>query len=84
MLTTDRPSESRPAPGMPARLLAALRAAPATVPALAALALFVVWATSQAGYPFTHWAPGGLIVLALLAIALRVVGLRVARGAASR
>ncbi len=52
------------------RLIAPLRAAPATVPALAALALMVVWATNQAGYPLTHWAPGGLIVLALLAIAL--------------
>jgi O-antigen ligase len=40
------------------------------------MALFVVWATSQAGYPVTHWAPGGLIVLALLGIALGVVGLR--------
>ncbi len=49
----------------------ALREAPATVPALGALALMVVWATDQAGYPLTHWAPGGLIVLALLAIALR-------------
>jgi tetratricopeptide (TPR) repeat protein len=36
----------------------------------AAVALFVVWAASQAGYPVTHWAPGTLIVLALLAIAL--------------
>ena len=43
------------------------------MPALAALALFVVWATSQAGYPVTHWAPGGLIVLVLLAIALAIV-----------
>ncbi len=58
------------------RLTASLREAPATVPALVALALFVVWATSQAGYPVTHWAPGGLIVLALLGIALGVVGLR--------
>jgi O-antigen ligase len=55
-----------------------LRESPATVPALAALALFVVWATSQAGYPLTHWAPGGLIVLALLAIALLAVPLRLA------
>ena len=39
------------------------------------MALFVVWATSQAGYPVTHWAPGGLIVLALLGVALGVVGL---------
>ena len=38
-------------------------AAPATVPALAAIVVFVVWATSQAGYPLTHWAPGALIVL---------------------
>jgi tetratricopeptide (TPR) repeat protein len=34
-----------------------------------------VWATDQAGYPVTHWAPGGLIVLGLLGIALSVVGL---------
>jgi tetratricopeptide (TPR) repeat protein len=57
-------------------LLAALREAPATVPALAALVLFIVWATSQAGYPVTHWAPGGLILLALLGLALWVVGVR--------
>jgi tetratricopeptide (TPR) repeat protein len=62
---------------MTAKLTASLREAPATVPALAALALFVVWATSQAGYPLTHWAPGALIVLALLGIALAIVPLRV-------
>jgi tetratricopeptide (TPR) repeat protein len=55
------------------RLIALLRAAPATVPALGALALMVVWATDQAGYPLTHWAPGGLVMLALLAIALLAV-----------
>ncbi len=59
-------------------LKVSLRDAPATVPALAAIVLFVVWATSQAGYPLTHWAPGGLIVLALLAIALGAVPLRFA------
>lgn len=59
-------------------LTASLREAPAAVPALAAFALFVVWATSQAGYPLTHWAPGGLIVLVLLAIALLVVPLHLA------
>ncbi len=42
------------------------------------MALFVVWATDQAGYPLTHWAPGGLIVLALLAIALVFVRLPLA------
>ncbi len=56
--------------------IATLRAAPATVPALAALGLFCVWATDQAGYPVTHWAPGALFVLALLGLALGVVGLR--------
>ncbi|HEX4115602.1 MAG TPA: O-antigen ligase family protein [Solirubrobacteraceae bacterium] len=55
-----------------------LRETPATVPALAAIVLFVVWATSQAGYPLTHWAPGALIVLALLAIAVLAVPLRFA------
>ncbi len=53
--------------------MGSLRESPTTVPALAAIVLFVVWATSQAGYPLTHWAPGGLILLALLAIALVAV-----------
>jgi len=56
--------------------MGSLRDAPTTVPALAAIALFVVWATSQAGYPLTHWAPGTLILLALLTIALVAVPLR--------
>jgi tetratricopeptide (TPR) repeat protein len=60
------------------RLIDSLREAPATLPALMAMALFVVWASDQAGYPLTHWAPGGLIVLALLGIALAFVGLRLA------
>jgi O-antigen ligase len=54
-------------------LTALLREAPATVPALGVLALTVAWATDQAGYPQTHWAPGGLIVGALLAIAVVAV-----------
>ena len=61
---------------MTERLTASLREAPATVPALAAVALFVVWSTDQAGYPVTHWAPGTLIILGLLAVAVGVVGLR--------
>ncbi|HWD10433.1 MAG TPA: O-antigen ligase family protein [Solirubrobacteraceae bacterium] len=60
---------------MTAKLTAPLRAAPATVPALAAIALFIAWATDQAGYPVTHWGPGGLIVLGLLAVAVLAVGL---------
>jgi tetratricopeptide (TPR) repeat protein len=63
---------------MRARLVAPLREAPATVPALGVLALMVVWATDQAGYPQTHWAPGGLIVLALLALALAATRPRLA------
>ncbi|MEA2314984.1 MAG: hypothetical protein QOI03_1676, partial [Solirubrobacteraceae bacterium] len=63
--------------GVTRKLTAALRDAPTTLPALLALALFIAWASAQAGYPLTHWAPGGLILLGLLAVALRAVGLRV-------
>ncbi len=56
--------------------MGSLREAPATVPALVAVGVFVVWATSQAGYPLTHWAPGALVVLALLLVALAAVPLR--------
>jgi tetratricopeptide (TPR) repeat protein len=72
------PAANRPTSTAVGRLTESLREAPATLPMLMALALFVVWATNQTGYPITHWAPGGLIVLALLAIALGVVRLRVA------
>lgn len=63
---------------MTAKLTASLRAAPVTVPAFAALVLFVVWATSQGGYPITHWAPGALAVLVLLVIAVATVRVRLA------
>jgi tetratricopeptide (TPR) repeat protein len=56
--------------------MTSLREAPATVPGLLAVALFVLWATEQAGYPLTHWAPGTLIVLALLATATLSIGVR--------
>ncbi|HEY1834671.1 MAG TPA: O-antigen ligase family protein [Solirubrobacteraceae bacterium] len=61
-----------------ANLTASARRAPATVPAIGALVLFVIWSTDQAGFPMTHWAPGGLIVLLLLALALWLVPLRLA------
>jgi tetratricopeptide (TPR) repeat protein len=61
---------------MIARLTLALRESPVAVPALAAVALFVAWGGEEAGYPLTHWAPGGLIMLALLALALGALGLR--------
>jgi O-Antigen ligase len=53
-----------------------LRQNPVAIPACGALALFVIWASDEAGYPLTHWAPGGLILLALLAIVLYAVPLR--------
>ena len=56
--------------------MTSLREAPATVPGLLAVALFVLWGTEQAGYPLTHWAPGTLIVLALLALAVLAIGVR--------
>ncbi|MHB8242195.1 MAG: O-antigen ligase family protein [Solirubrobacteraceae bacterium] len=68
-----RPQPSTPADG---GALATLRQAPATLPAFLAVVLFVVWAASQAGYPVTHWAPGGLILLVLLAMTAWIVGLR--------
>jgi tetratricopeptide (TPR) repeat protein len=53
-----------------------LRESPVVLPALGAVALFVAWATDEGGYPVTHWAPGGLIVLALLGIATWAIGWR--------
>jgi hypothetical protein len=61
---------------MVSKLTGSLREAPATVPALAAVVLLIVWATDQAGYPVTHWGPGGIVVLALLGLALGTIGLR--------
>jgi tetratricopeptide (TPR) repeat protein len=63
---------------MTRRLAATLRASPVTLPGLAAVVVFVVWSTDQGGYPLTHWAPGALIVLALLALTLASVPLRIA------
>jgi tetratricopeptide (TPR) repeat protein len=77
----SQPGGGVPSPtGAPPRslrtALRALAADPSAVPALGALALFVAWAADQAGFPQTHWAPGGLILLALLAIAIGAAGLR--------
>ncbi|HEX4564198.1 MAG TPA: hypothetical protein VH115_07045, partial [Solirubrobacteraceae bacterium] len=59
------------------RLVATLREEPTTLPAFVALVFFVAWSADQAGYPLTHWAPGGLALLALLAAALVVVPPRI-------
>jgi tetratricopeptide (TPR) repeat protein len=69
-------STQSPAPSSENDVIVSLRAAPAAIPALVALVLLIVWATDQAGFPLTHWAPGGLIVLVLLAIAVGAVGIR--------
>src|SRR5215469_6745429 len=68
--------EAAPRGGVLAWILSTLREAPVTVPALAAIALFVAWATDQGGYPITRWAPGALVLLALVAIAIVVIGWR--------
>ena len=47
------------------------------MPAAIALAIFVAWSSDQAGYPLTHWAPGGLVLLALLGAALVTVPPRI-------
>jgi O-antigen ligase len=75
------------APGAPApqgavgkalfALLGTLKDDPSALPALGAVALLIAWAANQAGYPQTHWAPGGIILLALLVIAVGATGLRV-------
>jgi hypothetical protein len=40
----------------------------ATIPGLIAVAVFLVWAAADGGYPPTTWYPGGLVLLALLAV----------------
>ncbi len=62
--------------GLSERLLSPLRESPIALPAIGALALFVAWATDDGGYPVTHWAPGGLVVLILLAVAVLALGWR--------
>jgi O-antigen ligase len=59
-------------------LARSLSETPAAIPALAAIGLMVAWATSQAGYPLGDWAPGGLLVLALVAIAALATPVRLA------
>jgi len=46
------------------------------LPTLVTVALLIVWATDQAGYPVTHWAPGAIVVLGLLGVAAGVLGVR--------
>lgn len=62
------------APPAPAAVLGRLLAVPASLPCLAALGVFLWWAATEAGYPVTVWAPGGLVLIGMLAAA--VAGLR--------
>ncbi|HEY6759477.1 MAG TPA: O-antigen ligase family protein [Baekduia sp.] len=51
-------------------LLNRLRAAPITAPTLLAVAVFLVWVPLDNGQAVTTWAPGAIVLLALLAAAL--------------
>src|SRR4051794_4058790 len=53
-----------------------LTAAPAWIPALAAVVLFVVWATDDAAQAPTTWLPGALLLALLLAICAWTLPLR--------
>jgi hypothetical protein len=46
------------------------RAAPSLLPGLAAVGVFLVWASAQGGYSPVHWYPGALYFLGLLAVVL--------------
>ncbi|HEX5923101.1 MAG TPA: O-antigen ligase family protein [Baekduia sp.] len=51
-------------------MLTRLRAAPITAPTLLAVAVFLAWTPLDGGQPITRWAPGALVLLALLGLAL--------------
>jgi tetratricopeptide (TPR) repeat protein len=51
-------------------VLTRLRAAPITAPTLLAVAVFLAWTPLDGGQPLTRWAPGALVLLALLGLAL--------------
>jgi tetratricopeptide (TPR) repeat protein len=51
-------------------MLTRLRAAPITAPTLLAVAVFLVWTPLDGGQPITRWAPGAIVLLALLGLAL--------------
>src|SRR5262249_40675297 len=59
----------RPSTGIASDGLRVLAQAPATVPAIVALAVFVWWAADQGGQPVLVWGPGALILLAALVVA---------------
>lgn len=68
------PASASSMPANPAPVIPAV-----TIPALVAVGLMVAAATSQAGYPLTQWAPGGLATIALVAIAGLAVPVKLAQ-----
>jgi O-antigen ligase len=65
-------------PPSPSHVVQQLRAAPAVIPTLVAVAVMVVWAAGEGGYPTTEWYPGGLILLGLLAVTASTLPIRAA------
>jgi tetratricopeptide (TPR) repeat protein len=51
-------------------VLTRLRAAPITAPTLLAVAVLLVWTPLDGGQPITRWAPGAIVLLALVGLAL--------------
>jgi hypothetical protein len=51
-------------------VLTRLRAAPITAPTLLAVVVFLVWTPLDGGQPITRWAPGAIVLIALLGLAL--------------
>lgn len=67
---------STPAAGRARELGRSFVAGPIAIPCLVAVAVMIVWATSQAGQPTSHWYPGGLVILGLLVLAAATLPLR--------
>jgi hypothetical protein len=57
-------------------MLTRLRAAPATVPTLLAVAVLIAWTPLDGAQSVTRWAPGGIVLVALLAATGGGLGLR--------
>jgi tetratricopeptide (TPR) repeat protein len=66
-------TERRRDPALLAAGLRSLRAAPITVPCLGIVVLLAWFAADRGGYPVSTWAPGAIVALALLAVALWTV-----------
>jgi len=54
-------------------MIRSLRAAPVTVPCAVAILVLAWWAADSSGYALTTWAPGTLLVVALVGLALVIV-----------